>query len=69
MVRARLSNTILAKYIRIHPVTWKGTPALRVEFIGAYVGELRYCNLLAYLNLNMFSYKFVESLLSLGSIS
>ena len=39
VVRAKLSNTILARYIRIYPITWRDKLALRVEFIGAYVGE------------------------------
>jgi hypothetical protein len=55
VVRATLSNTILAKYIRIHPKTWEQTAALRVEFIGAYIGELR-----CYRNLLVMDFPFIQ---------
>ena len=40
IITNKFSRPITARYIRIHPMTWKGYIAMRVEFYGCIVGNV-----------------------------
>lgn len=35
-----LDEPIIARYIRIHPVTWHGHISMRIELYGCFTGEI-----------------------------
>ena len=40
IAKETVSPAIFARFVRIHPVSWNGRIAMRVEFHGCYVGKL-----------------------------
>ena len=40
MVVNTLDEPIIARYIRIHPVTWYGYISMRIELYGCFSGEI-----------------------------